>query len=68
MFENPFFVLRNNLKNCPTQGIRSSNLLWEAMPHEVPVQVTDPLDVYCNHAAADRELSVVATRRRHHVA
>ena len=44
------------------------NLLGKAMPHEVPVEVTDPLDVYGYHAAADRELSVVATRCRHHVA
>ena len=38
------------------------------MPHEVPVEVTDPLDVDGHHAAADGELSVVAARCRHHVA
>ena len=44
------------------------NLLGDAIFHEVPVQVTDPLDVYGHHPATDGELGVVAPGGPHHVA
>ena len=50
------------------ETLSDRDILGKAVPHEVPVQVTDPLDVYGHHAAANRKLSVVTARRRNHVA
>ena len=44
------------------------HLLGKAILHEVPVEVTDPLDVYGHHASTDGELGVVPPGRPHHVA
>ena len=43
-------------------------ILGEAIFHEVPVQVTDPLDVYGHHPSTDGQLGVVAPGGPHHVA
>ena len=41
--------------------------LGETILEEVPVQVTDPLDVDSHHSAAHRQLGVVAPGSRDHV-
>ena len=48
--------------------MRWVNLLGKAILHEVPVKVTDPLDVYGHHASTDGQLGVVSPGRPHHVA
>lgn len=42
-------------------------ILGQAIFHEVPVQVTDPLDVYGHHPPADWELGVVPPGGPDHV-
>lgn len=44
------------------------NLLGKAIFHEVPVKVTDPLDMDGHHPSADCQLCVVAPCSCHHVA
>ena len=43
------------------------DLLWQTIFVKIPVEITDPLDVDCDHSSGYWELSVVSSCRRHHV-
>ena len=43
------------------------NILGETVLHEVPVQVTDPLDVYRDYSATHGELAVIPPGSCDHV-